>query len=254
MFASAGPGPSTGARSRARGAGSLRPKSPAAACLLAASLLLAVALASGCGSSDNGVASKSAEEILAASKAAAEGASSVHVVSHSAQGVLTFAADLELGRDGGRAHVKLFGADFDLIRTADTIYAKGNPRFYALLLGTKAHVPAGTWLKAPSSNTRFAQLAQFTQLRGQLNRLLSTPGSVARGASTTIAGQKAIPLKERTKVYVGALYVATTGKPYPVALVKSGGRERGRTTFSGWDRPVSLSAPSPTVAFSALKG
>lgn len=87
----------------------------------------------------------------------------------------------------------------------------------------------------------------------QLNRLLSTPGSVVKGATTTVNEQKVVELKETTKVYKGSLFVATTGKPYPVLLVKSGGRETGRTTFSEWDEDFSLNAPSPSVELSSFK-
>jgi hypothetical protein len=66
--------------------------------------------------------------------------------------------------------------------------------------------------------------------------------------------QKAIELNERTKVYAGSLFIATTGKPYPIEQVKSGGRERGKTSFSGWGQPVPLSAPSPAVDIDAVKG
>ncbi len=222
-------------------------------------VLLAVALSAalaGCGSSDNGVASKSGKEILAASKAAAVGADSVHVLAKSAQGRLTLAINLALGRNGGRGRVSLFGLDYEVIRIGDTAYVKGSPAFYKRLgaiLGKTLRVPAGTWLEGSATKGPLSQPVAFTDRPSELDRLLSTPGSVTKGASTTINGQKVIELKEATKVYKGVLYVATTGKPYPVLLVKSGGREKGRTTFSGWDEEVSLSAPSPSVDVSTLK-
>jgi hypothetical protein len=223
-------------------------------------LLFCIALAAllaGCGSSDNGVASKSGKEILAASKAAAESAHSVHVVGRSSQGRASLAIDLRLAGDGGRGHISFLGLDFEVIRIGDTVYVKGSPAFYKRLGATQGitlHVPAGTWLKAPVNGGPLAQLAALAELRGELERLLSTPGPVIRGASTTIKGQKAIELKEKTKVYEGSLFVATTGKPYPLLLVKSGGRERGRLTFSGWGEGVSLGAPSPAVEVGGLKG
>ncbi len=221
---------------------------------LAATCLLAL---SGCGSSDNGVSLKSGKEILAASKEAAQKASSVHVVGKSSQGPLTLAINLTLTDNGGRGHVSFLGLSFEAVRVGGTIYLKGSPAFYArvgAVLGKSLDVPTGTWLKGSAENGPLSQLAAFTDLSGELNRLLSTPGSVIKGASTTVKGQKVIELKEATKVYKGVLYVATTGKPYPVALVKNGGREKGRITFSEWDEPVSLTAPSPTMDVSTLKG
>ncbi len=259
MHRNRGPGPSARAFSRVRAIAfaSVKPGSrrrlPVLCCVVLLALLLALAV-SGCGSSDNGVAEKSGKEILAASKAAATGATSVHVVSKGAQGRLTLSSELELGKDEGRAKVSLLGTDFEVIDIGQTIYAKGSQAFYAQLLGTKAHVPQATWLKGSANNDELGQLASFTQLPARLDLLLSTPGAITKGVSTTVNGQKVIELKEATKVYKGVLYVAATGKPYPVALVKSGRRETGRTTFSDWDKGLAISAPSPSVDVRTLKG
>ena len=153
--------------------------------------MLAVALAlvalAGCGSSENGVASKSGKEILAASKAAAESASSVHVVGKTSQGRLSLTINLSLASNGGRGQVSFLGLNFEVIRIASTVYVKGTQAFYKRLgaaLGATLHVPKGTWLKAPAGSGPLAQLAAFADLRGELDRMLSTPGSVTKGAST----------------------------------------------------------------------
>ncbi len=224
--------------------------------LCVASAAFTIAL-SGCGGSSEDISSKSGPEILAASKKAVVGASSVHVVSKTAQGPLTASMNLQLTRSGGRAQVSIVGRFFEAIRIGDELYVKGSPAFYKTAVGTSVNVPRGTWLKAPADSGTLGQLAAFTQLSPQLNRLISTPGPVTKGSSTTVNGQKAIELKEATKVYKGVLYVATTGKPYPIALVKNGGkakneREKGRTVFSEWDEDVSLNAPSPSVDVSTL--
>lgn len=230
--------------------------------LLAALLCLALMVLAGCGSSDNGVASKSGKEILAASNEAAAGASSVHVVGKNSQGQASLSVNLHLASNGGRGQVSFLGLNYEVVRTGHTAYVKGSPAFYerlSMVLGHPLHVPAGAWLKTSAQDGPVAQLVALADLRGEVNRLLSTPGSVTKGASTTVNGQKAIELKETTKVYKGVLYVATTGKPYPVALVKSGGkakneREKGRIVFSEWDEDVSLNAPSPSVDISTLAG
>ncbi len=218
----------------------------ARACTLV-TLSLAVFVAGCGGSSSNGVASKSATEILAASKAAATSATSVHVVSKASQGPLVLTSDLELASNGGRAQISLLGLSFEVLRIGDTLYAKGNPAFYKRLGGAAAKVPAGTWLKAPASGVQLAQLAAFADLRGELGRLVTSSVPVVKGVSTTVNGQPVIELKQTAKLYSGALFIATTGKPYPVQLVKHG-RETGQTTFSGWNEPVTLSAPANAVA------
>jgi hypothetical protein len=214
----------------------------------AAALLIALVLTGCGGSSGNGIASKSASEILAASRAAAESATSVHVAGKSAQGPLSLTLNLDLASDGGRGQVSLLGLSFELIRVGNTLYAKGNPAFYTRLSATTGlHLPQGVWLKAPASGGKLAQLASFTNLSGELGRLLSSTGPITKGASSTVNGQKAIELKETAKLFSGSLFIATTGKPYPIEIVKHG-RESGQTTFSGWNQPVSLSAPAGAIA------
>jgi hypothetical protein len=234
--------------------GGLGPSGLPALLLLALAILVPLA---GCGSSDNGVASKSAKEILQASKAAAISASSVHVVGASRVQTSSSTINARLARVGGRSRVSLLGGGHEAIRIGNTVYVKGPQAFYANLsarLGKTLHVPSGTWLKAPAGSGPLRELAALTDLPRQLDVILSTSAALTKGASTTVGGQKAIALKEKAKLYEGVLYVATTGKPYPLLLVKNGGRERGRTRFSGWDRGVSLRAPSPAVDVSSLKG
>lgn len=225
-------------------------------------LLLAAALAiDGCGSSSNtgpsanGVASKSPSEILAASSAAAQGASSVRVVDSSGAGPASLSLNLQLAGDGGRTRVSLLGLAFEEIRVANTLYVKGDPAFYRRLgrverLGAPVRVPRGTWLKAPANSGKLAQLAAFTK-RSELPLLLRSTGSLAKGAASIINGQRAIELKETAKLFTATLYIATTGKPYPIQLVKRG-RESGQVTFSGWNQPVSLAAPAKTIELAKL--
>jgi hypothetical protein len=216
--------------------------------LAALTVGLAVALAGCGGSSGNGVASKSASEILAASKAAADSASSVHVASKSSVGPLSLTLNLDLASDGGRGQIAIGVLSAEVIRTGNTLYLKGNPAFdQSLRTTTGLHAPEGKWLKTPVSSVRLAQLASLTDLSGELGRVLSSPGTISKGATTTLNGQKAIELKETARLSSGSLYVATTGKPYPLQIVKSG-RETGQTTFSAWNEPVSLTAPANAIA------
>ncbi|MFI4972285.1 MAG: hypothetical protein ACHP7H_06375, partial [Hyphomicrobiales bacterium] len=173
-------------------------------------------------------------------------ATSVHVAGKSSQGPLSITLNLDMASNGGRGQISLVGLSFELIRVGNVLYLKGNSAFFKRL-GVAVHVPQGMWLKAPANSGQMAQLAAFTDLSGELNRLLSRTGPTTKGASTTVNGQKAIELKESAKLFSGSLYIATTGKPYPIKIVKHG-RESGQTTFSGWDGPVSLSAPPNAIA------
>ena len=218
---------------------------------LALTLALAIAL-TGCGGSSEDVASKSASEILAASRTSALGSSSVHVLSKASVGGLSLTTDLQLTRDGGRAQVSFIGRTYEAIRIGNTLYVKGNLVFYKSLdRRTGLHIPQGAWVKGPANGT-LASFASFTDVSRELPIILASPGSLTKGATKTIAGQKTIELKETGKLFTGARYIATTGEPYPIQIVKHG-RETGQTTFSGWNDPVTLSAPAGAVELSSLE-
>jgi len=210
-------------------------------------VVLAAGLAGCGGSSGNGIATKLPAEILAASRAAAMSATSVHVVSNASQGGLSFTSNLELAANGGRARVSLIGFTYEAIRIDGTLYVTGNKAFFRRLLPRAGrHVREGTWLKGSAETGKLAQLASFTYLSRELGRLLSYTGSLRKGATSTVGGLHAIELKRTAKLFTGALYVATAEKPYPIQIVKQG-RERGTTTFSGWNQPISLTAPATAV-------
>jgi hypothetical protein len=229
---------------------------------LAGSLVLTLVLAlTGCGSSDNGVASKPASEILAASRAAALSASSVHVSSKTKTGSATSTSDLELGRSSGHAIMSLLGLRFEVLRTGGALYLRGNRTFRERLgnqLGGREGVaaavklPASTWVKVPAGNSSAAGLGSLTNITSELPIILHTV-PVLKGHETAINGHKAITLNETAKLFTGLWYITTTGKPYPIQLVKRG-RQTGKTTFSSWNEPITLSAPTKTIDISQLEG
>jgi hypothetical protein len=214
--------------------------------------LLVAQVSAGCGSSDNGVASKSAPQILAAARSAAQKASSVHVlastkITHGG----SLSLDASLSKDQAHAHSSFLGLSFEVIRKGNTLYLKGNPLFNARLEATMGiKVPSGVWLKG--SDGRLAQIGSFTDISKELPLILSGSGKVTKGQKTEINGQPAIILKETRKLYTGTLYVATTGEPYPLKLSKTG-RETGQTTFTGWNDPVTVTAPANAVELSGLE-
>ncbi len=206
--------------------------------------MLAAGLLSGCGSSGNDVASKEPKEILQASEAAIAKATSATINSKSSVGPLTLTADLKLTRSGGgQGAISLVGLQFEVVRVGDSVYLKGNPAFYRRL-GVKPP-PAGTWLKGSASG-RLRETAAFTDLTTQATRILSTNGTITKGATTTVEGEPAIELKTEGKLYKGRLYVKTSGEPYPLKLEKSG-RETSTTTFTNWNSTPPPTAPAATI-------
>jgi hypothetical protein len=237
------------------------PRRPRTVILVLLALALLIVAMAGCGSSDNGVAGKSASEILQAARTAAQNAKSVHVVSSAKTargGSLTL--DASLAKDQGHANVSFLGFSLQAIRSGDTIYVKGNELFAARLsavLGVK--VPASTWIKGPAKGTLGHTAGSFTNITTELPLMLAGTGKVTKSTKVEIDGQPTITLKLSRKLYSGNLYVATTGQPYPLKLLKTGPgdtpgfSETGQTTFTNWNDPVTVTAPAHAVDISQLQ-
>ncbi|HUA75507.1 MAG TPA: hypothetical protein VL988_12170 [Solirubrobacteraceae bacterium] len=232
-----------------------------AAVLLAALALLLTALA-GCGggsssssssSSDNGVADKSPADILTATKAASDGARSVHVAGSIVSDGSPITLDMNLlAGKGGRGQLSESGLSFELIQVGKLVYIKGSPAFYKHIGGAAAaQLFQGKWLKASASDSDFASLSQLTDLRQLVDQTLENPGgTLTKSGTTTVAGQKVVGITDKSKG--GTLYIAATGKPFPVQISKTGSAG-GKITFDRWNGPVTLAAPANAIDIAQLQ-
>lgn len=215
--------------------------------------LTTVAIA-GCGggSSTNGVASKSATGIVEAAKTAAEGASSVRIQgsTETAGTPLSFDLTIKEGK-GAKGTITQGTGGFELIRVGESVYIKGNSAFYSHYAGGEAaKLLQGKWLQASAGTGEFKELGDLTNLREELGSVLGKHGVLAKGATATVAGHKAIAIDDTTQG--GTLYVAATGTPYPIEVVK-GGSGGGKVTFEDWNAPVSIAAPANAINIEKLK-
>lgn len=218
-----------------------------------AALPLALIVLAGCGgSSDNGVASKQPDEIVAAAKMAASSAKTMHLAGSFVAEGAPLSLDLHLvNGEGARGTITQHGLSFQLIETGGNVYIYGTPAFYKHFGGNAAaQLFKGKWLKAPTSSPEFASLTSLTEMHALLETLLSSHGTLKPAGTATIAGQKAVGVSESARG--GTLYVATTGKPYPVAVVK-GGSGGGKIVFDEWNAPVALTPPSNAIDITQLQ-
>jgi hypothetical protein len=215
---------------------------------------LAAALLSGCGgsSSSNGTAAKTPSQIVAATKAAAGSASSVHVAGSivSRGAPITLNMTLVAGK-GGRGTLSENGLSFELIQTGGTVYIKGSPAFYSHIGGgSAAQLLEGKWLKAPATSSDFASISSLTDMRQLTDATLGDHGNLAKADTTTVNGQKVVGVTDTSKG--GTLYVASTGAPYPVQLTRPGSGG-GSITFDRWNEPVALVAPANAIDITRLQ-
>ncbi len=111
---------------------------------------------------------------------------------------LTLDMDLVSGH-GGRGQISENGLSFELIVVGDTVYIKGSPAFYSHFGGAAAaQLFQGKWLKAPVSGGELASLASLTNLSRLLDQALASHDTLAKGATTTIAGQPVVELRGTT--------------------------------------------------------
>lgn len=214
-------------------------------------LLLPAAALGGCGGSgSNGEASKSASAILADARQAALAADSVRISGTIHDAGQTIALDLSLTNGDGGGTMTIQGSKVGVIRAGNTAYIRAGADFYSKVgAGAAAgQLLAGKWLKLPTSTPNFAQLIELTDLHAFVAQALNAPGTVTKGAEKTVDGQKAIELKSSKG---GSLFVATSGKPYPVEFVGSG-TSSGTVTLSDWGTTKAPSAPKNSIDINAL--
>jgi hypothetical protein len=216
---------------------------------LAGAALIATAV-SACGSSSPGLASQPASRIIARSQAAMNGLSSLH-----ATGTGTFSGtsgrlDLYLTNHGGRGTIVAGDKTISLIDVGPHVYIRASQAFWSAQAGPSlGRRLGGRWLTA-SDTGQFAQLAQLLTLRPFVDKLLASHGSLTRGATTTIAGHRAIAIRDTTQG--GVAYIAASGPPYVLEIVN---QAKGQSiAFSGLNQPVSLAAPPGAVSVSSLLG
>jgi hypothetical protein len=218
----------------------------------ASSLVLACAVAAcGGGSSSNGVASKAPDQVVASALSAIDSAKSAHISGHvvSNSSRITLNLNLVSGK-GGSGSMSEGGLGFKIIVVGNEVYINGSPAFWQHFGGAAAaQVFQGKWLKAPASG-QFSSLAHLTDLHALLGTVLSTHGALQKIGTSTINGESAVGVRDKTNQ--GTLYVATSGAAYPLEISKPGA-QGGRITFGKFNEPVTLAPPAQAIDISKFK-
>lgn len=189
----------------------------------------------------NGVADKSADEILAAAKTAAKAQSSVRIEGSLTEDGEETTMDLSLDRKGqADTTMSKGGSKVQVISTGTTAYIRGNKQFW--ISETEAgeagyELFKDKWLVA-SSAAELGQLGPMADFSSMIDELLKPSGTISKGSTADIDGTPAIGLVDGK---TGTLWVATTGEPLPLQIENADGNT---LTFT-WGAPVTITVPDP---------
>ncbi|MGB6165048.1 MAG: hypothetical protein WCF33_22130 [Pseudonocardiaceae bacterium] len=177
---------------------------------------------------------KPANQILADAQAAADNASSVHIVGDVNRNGARGKLDLLLVSNGdGREQIITAGHTVEIIKVGQVIYVRGIPG-----------LSRNGYRRLSLSDRRAAPLARAVDKKAVFMRLINAKDPVTNIGVETVDGSPAVKLKPQTGP--GILYVADNAKhPYPLRIDDSASGQ-GTITFSEWDADVTI--PTPPVS------
>jgi len=153
---------------------------------------------------------------------------------------------------GGKGQITLEGLRIELVDVDRAVYINGSASLYRHLAGpAAARLLQGQWLKVTAGSGRsYSSLAAVTDLGELIDSALTVNGPLAGAGTTTIDGQRAVGVTDSSTG--GTLYVATTGIPYPLEILKHGAGS-GRIAFNRWNKPVLLAPPANAINVEQLQ-
>jgi len=152
---------------------------------------------------------------------------------------------------GGKGTITLEGLKVALVQVGRSVYIKGGADFYRQIAGNAAaELLQGKWLKAPTSDSDLASLSSLTDLGKLIDATLAAHGTLSSAPAARIDGQPVVGVSDSAKS--GTLYVAATGRPYPLEIVKTG-QDAGKITFDRWNKAVKLVPPAGAIDASQLQ-
>ncbi|GAA4559181.1 hypothetical protein [Planotetraspora kaengkrachanensis] len=232
--------------------------------LAAASGALALGLLTGCGGTDTaapatattpataaaspaasptstGLAALSGAEVIKQAHEASTSAKSVHLRGAFSDDDGTYELDTTMVRGkGGAGRITLDGQSVELTVIGKSAYMKGDKAFWAAAAGADAaSMLAGKYVKMPSTEKGFGDLAALVEFDKMYGEMFSDTGDVKVTEPTEINGVPAITLHADDG---SKIYVATEGKPY-ILRVSSPDDDSQYLDFLDYDKAVTLKTP-----------
>jgi hypothetical protein len=203
------------------------------------------------GSSGNGEASKSGNQVFSDAKKATATASSLHISGNLTDSGSLTGLDLEVGQGSGSGTITEKGATFDVVVHGKTLYLKADAATWTKAASAAAaKVLADKWIDFPSTSSDFSSFADLTSIT-KLTQTLTSSGKLAAPVKTTFQGKSAVKVVD-TGSKKGVLYVAATGKPYILAIMRSGSTH-GTIVFDGYNSAKIAGVPAGAKTITQLE-
>ncbi|MET8330355.1 hypothetical protein [Streptomyces sp. NPDC005181] len=217
---------------------------------------------------DDSIDTLSAQQIVDRSRDAFLSAHSLHLSTRGdpGNGSAPTSLDLIVDRAGNcTGSVGLGGklGSVRIVKRGNTVWVKPDADFWknrAPGVGSAlAAILAGRYIKGSASDPRLSSLSSACDL-DTFQKVVSDnadtgKGTLTKGRKTTLAGASVVPLVRTWHGQKLTMYVAATGKPYPLRIDVTGGSPKADATvgFSAFDKPVPTTTPPPdeTVDISA---
>jgi hypothetical protein len=244
-----------------RGAG-MRLRSLAVAGVAATAIVTGVAACGGSSSTTasssstvalNGEQDKTANQILADSRAAVATATSMRFVGTDPESSPPFGIDLYVGPNKtATGSIRMDGQTVEITRMGSDFYIKGSEAFYTKSAGVPVSVArlfAGRWVKVPATGADVGDFDKLTDLKTFSAEVLTPTHTVTKAGQGTVRGTQVIYLDDGTEDKVA---ISLEGKPYPLAFTSSANTIPIANIT--WDTPMTVTAPAGAIDFSKVAG
>ncbi|MFF2331807.1 MULTISPECIES: hypothetical protein [unclassified Streptomyces] len=211
---------------------------------------------------DNGIDTFSAQQIADRSRDALRSVRSLHVSTrgHTGDGRPAPALDLTVDRDdncNGSVDLGDHQGSARIVKRGDDVWVKpdgdfwksqvpdGGPAFAAIL--------HGRYMKGSADDPRLRDLVSACDLNTFQSLVTDIAdndrGTLNKSRKTTLDGASVVPLTRLRDGRTLTMYVAATGRPYPLRVTMRGDGANAAVSFSAFDKPVPTATPPPDETF-----
>ncbi|WP_327371098.1 hypothetical protein [Streptomyces sp. NBC_01217] len=216
----------------------------------------------GAARADDGIDTLTAQQIVDRSRDALMGVRSLHLSTHGDldRGNPSMTLELTLDRDGncnGSVDLGNKQGSVRIVKRGDDVWVKPDADFWKNQVpgggAAFAAILDGRYMKSSATDPRLRQLVTgcdldtFQKMVG--DNADNDRGTLNKGRKTTLDGASVVPLTRLRDDRKLTMYVAATGRPYPLRITIEDGGAHAVMGFSAFDKPVPTATPPPDRTF-----